>query len=258
MGGIGSKVTNMVTTINSICTSEVVKIIQSASQETEVLQTLDIDCRQALDDQCNINQECSSFQTQCFDALKDYSSDTINKVCGENGLITSCGAEDISMSGALNINLKTISEDDIKTNLQNSISNNIKSQATQELNLLSFGDKEENEITEVSNIVTKIAVNVVNNDLSKISSIQNINIKGYELQVASISSVQKIVSDTLSNNSIYISAVNNLANTLVATSTESSKLEGPLTILFYALGIILGGFIILGLILWIIKRKKST
>ena len=247
MGG-GPSIANTVTVVNDVVTKVITDTLQSASSQATAVQTLNIDCR----DFPNSDdlQHCFTY----FSSTGDPS--VVQAVCGPEGIMT-CGGAGITINGAINVDLDSQARSKAVNKINTSISNDVKSAIQQQANELDFGSAEENSLGVFTTAVTNIVENFIQNDFTSINQTQTINIKGTQLRVASLNAVLDLVKKNVLQNTVYIQAVNTLSNDVAAFSKQSSHLQGPLTILFYVFGIVVGGFFIFGIVLWIIKQNRK-
>ena len=166
-----------------------------------------------------------------------------------------CGANGITINGAINVNLSADLRNKVQTEVKNSINNNIQSIMQQQSGMLQFGNKEENDINVFTTVVNTLVGKFIQNDFTNMSQTQNIKLENVYLRVASLDAVTNLIQKSIIENSNYQKAVNTISNNIVAMSQQTQVMQGPLQLLFYVVGIVIGGFLILGLILWILRQK---
>ena len=127
----------------------------------------------------------------------------------------------------------------------------------QQTGLLQYGDKEKNDIDVFSKIVDTVVGKFIQNDLTSVTQSQTIKLKNVYIQVASLDNVIDIIQKNVIQNTSYQRAVNTISTSIDASSSQTQILEGPLQALFYVSGIVVGGFVIFGLILWNLRKSKK-
>lgn len=248
MGG-GPSVANITKVVNDAVTTTIANSIQFASDQSIARQTLNIDCQ----DMPGIG----TLSENCFIAMKQVgSTDAVGTVCGPQTLMT-CGVNGVTISGAINVNLDSNSVNNAKQQIANNIKTNIASQLSQETNAIVFSSDESNELNSITTIVQNLAANFIQNDLTNITQTQTINLKDVQVRVVSLKSVIDLVQNNIISSTTYQQAINDLSNSIVAQATQKNKLEGPLTVLMYVFGIIVGILVVFGLALWIIKKNRK-
>ena len=254
MGG-GHSVENTVNIINKSVTDVMTSSIQNFSSQTSAIQKLNIECQQFAD---MTGKRLLGDPVQkipgCFEIFKGRPLQDIEQICST---FMTCGASNVNISGAINVDMSSDMKTSMETEISNNIKNNVKSIMTQEMGLLQFGSKEENELNIFSEVTTRIMIEFIQNDFSNVKNTQELTVGNVSLSVVSMDSMVKMIQNNIIENESYQKVVNGISNFIVANSSQTSVMTGPLTVLFYVAGIIIGGLIIFGLILVIIKQNRN-
>ena len=242
----GNSVKNNISLINESVTNLITTCIQTASAEAAAIQTVGINCEK-------FATTSNERLINCFNTFYDRSLDDIEQICA-NFMV--CGANGITITGAINVNLSADLRNKVQMEVKNSINNNIQSIMQQQSGMLQFGNKEENDINVFTTVVNTLVGKFIQNDFTNMSQTQNIKLENVYLRVASLDEVTNLIQKSIIENSNYQKAVNTISNNIVAMSQQTHVMQGPLQLLFYIVGIVIGFFLILGLILWILRKNK--
>jgi len=240
-------VENNITLINESVINIITTAIQNASAEATAIQTFGVNCEK-------FATATSDRLYNCFSTFYKRPLDEIEQICG-NFMV--CGADGITINGAINANLSSDMRNSVQMEVDNNINNNIKSIMQQQSGFLEWGDKEENNIDVFCSVVNTLVGKFIQNDFTNISQTQNIKLENVYLKTASVDAVTDLIQKSIIENSSYQKAVNTLSNDIVAMSEQTHVMESPLKILFYIVGIVIGGLLILGLILWILRQNAK-
>lgn len=246
MGGANS-VENNISLINQSVTNLITTSIKTASTKSTAIQTIKIDCEK-------FSKTASERMNNCFNVFHDRSLDEIEQICTN---FMTCGVNGITMTGAINVNLSADLRKNVQLEVENNINNNIKSIMQQQSGLLQFGNKEINDIKVFTSVVNTLMVKFIQNDFTNMSQTQNISLENVYLRVVSLDAVTNLIQKSIIENSNYQKAVNTISNNIFAMSKQTHTMEGPMQLLFYIVGIAMGGLLILGLILWILRQNKN-
>ena len=235
----GNSVKNNISLINESVINLITTCIQTASAEATAIQTVGINCEK-------FATTSNERLINCFNTFYDRSLDDIEQICAN---FMGCGANGITINGAINVNLSADLRNKVQTEVKNSINNNIQSIMQQQSGMLQFGNKEENDINVFTTVVNTLVGKFIQNDFTNMSQTQNIKLENVYLRVASLDAVTNLIQKSIIENSDYQKAVNTISNNIIAMSQQTNVMQGPLQLLFYIVGIVIGLFLILGLIL---------
>lgn len=248
-GNSSPSVQNTSNVINNAVTNTITTSLQSASASATARQILNIDCQDIAQLDNNVEN--------CFIAMKQVgTTDALLEVCGPQSLIT-CGANGITISGSINVNLDATESNQVVQQVSNTLSSNISSLMSQQTNSIIFSSAEKNHIDALSNIVQNLTSQLIQKDLTSIQQSQIINLKNVQVRVASLETVTNLIKKNILQNGAYQQVLNDISTTILAKSTQDNKLQGPLTTLMYVFAIIVGLLIFFGLALWIIKKNRK-
>jgi hypothetical protein len=257
----GHSVSNTINVVNKSITSLITTTLQQSSSQATAIQSLNVDCTEFATTTAtrlyggNVQGSDPTVTLKgCFKIFENRPKEDIEKICGS---FMECGGDNITISGAIDLNMSSDTKNKVKQQINTGITNNIKSIMQQQIGLLQFGDKENNTINVFSSVVTNIVNNFIQNDLATIKQTQNIKIKNVYVHVVKLDDVINLIQKNIINNKTYQNAVNKISNDIYAYTKQSYVMQGPLNLLFSIAGILIGGFVILGLILWIIKQQNK-
>lgn len=233
-------------TINQQMTNIITNVIQNASTTSTAIQSLNVDCEK-------YNEILGKYTMDCLDIFKDFSPDDKLKLCEAP---FKCGGNDIRISGVINVNVDSKQESAIQTTIENKIKENVEQVAKQEIGFFSMGDTLKTKINNFSKMSTNIINHFIQNTLSKADSIQTVNIKGGWLNTISMEQLVDMIDKSVLDNKWYTKILNEMSTSILQRASQNQGVLGsPIKILITLsiIGVII--FIMIGIFLWILKKK---
>lgn len=175
----------------------------------------------------------------------------IEKVCPV------CSASNINMKGAISSNITTDQKAKIDKDIRENLAVKLKQDIQNETGLRISGTNVETEIENVVRTVLEQTDNVVQQLNNTASQTQQITVEGSSKEISFIT--MDIVNELVVKNIQDASAVTKVVKELATSVEQQAKSGGGgiLKTVMIIVGIIIGLLVILGLVLWIIKRNKN-
>ena len=256
---MGNVTSNYVKTINDIVSTSITQSLQSSTNNYVQDQGITITCDET------VLEDIAKEELKCWKAVLprlksgQFKVSDVSRLCKP---ILCIGNSDISIAGAIFAETITKITGTTKTDISNTIENNITSFAKQENHGFAPGilDKTINNVKNISKQVINVLTTTVQDSMNDVDIIQNITVGDETIQNVSQSSVQKLIMQKLLENSMYVSAVNQTASDL--TSQTSSIRENAIKNTFITIAKVVVILLILGILVWIVKKyqnkKKNT
>ena len=243
MGG-GHSVENIADNITTSISDLVVRTNQSVYNKSSQTQFIDINC----DD---FNNAAFEFQTKCFTLFKDKSVDDILRLCS----VPSCNGKNINMNSTMAVNLTVDQKNEVKSKISSNLEGTIQQAGKQATGIFTFGNTVKNVIKNEMNSIIEVVNDAAQNALNSTNQSQTITVSGGSVNYISMELGANIVSKSLQDNYISSEAVNRIAMAIKQDADQQSS-SGPIKILIYIIIGIVTFLIVLGFILWIIKRNR--
>lgn len=257
MGGANS-VTNITKNLVESVSSTVINSIQNVANQTLQEQEINIDCNE-------FTRVMGPQVLKCQDNTRKFAdkhgwseeelSHAIQNQC--NSLFV-CGANHISMKGAMQVNLTQEQKSQISSDITQKIQDNLEQSASQSTGVLQFGDKTRNQLENTTKTVQKAVLNITNNLKNNFDQVQTLNIKGGNVSFVTFSTAQTVISDQLQENKVVMKSLTDLATTVAQDAKQSSGMGAIGKILVIIIVFIVGLLLILGLILWLLKKQRLS
>lgn len=251
---MGNVTSNYVKSVNDIVLNSITQTLQTATSNYIQDQNIDIKCTET------VLKVIASEELKCWNAVLpglksgQYKAGDISRICKP---VLCIGNENVSISGAIFTETIKKMTQNTKTDLTNTISNNIKSFAQQESHGFtpSFLDQTINNVENISKQVINVLTTTVQEAIDNVQVIQHITIENLNVTNVSQSALQKLVSEKLLANSAYNNAVNQMASDLTAatSSIRNDALKGT----FMTIAKVVMILLILGIISWLAKKYQK-
>jgi len=251
---MGNVTANYVKSINDIVVNSIIQSLQSSTNNYVQDQNITITCDE------DTLKDIATAELRCWQIVlpglfsRQFSASEISRICKP---ITCIGNSDISVSGAIFAKTITNMSQTTKTDISNTIDNNITSFAKQENHGFKpgFGDVTKNNVKNINEQVINVLTTTVQQSINEVEVIQEINISNQPINNVSQSSVQKLIMNKLLENSAYVSAVNQTASDLTAqvSSTSGDAIKNT----FITIAKVVVILIILGILVWIVKKYQK-
>jgi hypothetical protein len=227
----------------------ITNIIQSVNNKVSSIQTLNVDCNEW-------NRNNIQMYTKCQTINKSRSVDDIIRMC--KPLLQKCGVRNISFKSIIVVSAKAMQSATLSTKLRQDLANKMEGTIKQTTGFFQFGDSNNTYMENVVNSVMRAITNTENRVNLNLPTVQAVNLHGGFHELITFDSSVNYISSIIQKSK----AVNESIQALTAQQKSlNEQSAGDFGSLFRALiGIIIavvGLLIVLGIVLWIIKRNKE-
>jgi hypothetical protein len=233
--------------------------LQRLSNSTTGTQLLDVDCTSVNTELLDYSQRCRTdayAQRNPGGALADYNSkdftNYIDTVCND---VLKCGANTVDMSQVINIQSNLSMDSQARIDMENDITNALKTTADAEYGVLQFGNKTKNETINELRQVSRSALSVVQEmDLNQNQN-QVIKVKGGQASYITQKAVFNQINQALMRNAAYVEQTNKVANDITSSASQVSGF--PLAEIFKYL-MYIGIVVLAGVIIYKFMTRRRT
>lgn len=243
MGGSNS-VENINRNFTEAITSTAVSSVQTVGNQALQTQNLTVDCTDPV--RINAIRAC---QSENLGKSPEY----IEKVCSNP---FTCGADHITMNALLNVNLNSNQIQAASLEFQNKIKKNIEETAEQENGILTFDNDVKNVIETATRTLSENAVNLVQGFNPGMQQVQTLTVKGGTLSVVNLNTASNQVLSNIQNNSTVQKTINDLSTSIKQIADQQSG-QNLIKILIMIIATVVGLLLVLGVVLWIVKKKRQ-
>lgn len=243
MGGSNS-VENITRNLTETITSTAVQSVQTVGNQALQTQNLTIDC-----DNPERIKAIRSCQTENLGKPVEY----IEKLCNNP---FSCGGDHITMNALLNVNLNSTQIQAASQDFQNKIQTNLEQAAKQDNGILTFGNDTKNVVETTARTISSNALNLLQGFDPTMQQVQNITVKGGTVSVVSLNTASNQVLKNIQKNDTVQQSINDLATSIKQTADQQNG-QNLIKILIAIVVTVVGLLLILGAILWFIKKKRA-
>ena len=250
MGG-GNSIENTVNDTINATTDSVTNVLQSSSTTAELSQSISVDCNE-------FNKTKTDSLNKCIETLLPKTNpDDATKNCKLLFDSLVCGANNISFGANLNANITSTQADTISTSISNDITDKLTSALKQDNGFLEFANQAKNDITKLTNVLTKVISNSLQETAKDTSAQQTLNVTGGTVSFVSFDLTLKNVVNTIQTNSEVTDAKNTLISTLTADTEQTNSTSSLLQKIFIGIIVVLAIILIVILILRFMRNKKD-
>lgn len=245
-----NSVVNITDTLNENITNLVINSVQIASTNIFQNQTLNIDCREWQKDTAEGKINCAIEFNGIMTPEK--AVEFCNTIWG-----SSCGANGVMMKGVMQVNI----DDDMKITIKNNISSNIKTtidNAASKTNsgLGGIGNSVTTKVSSDIENIQNILQNYIQYDYNSISQSQTINVKNAYVSLITQDVFTDAFKSFTANNNSYTTSIDNISSAIQNSSDQNLGILGG-NIIITIVVVIIGILFIIGIILWILKRRSN-
>jgi hypothetical protein len=227
----------------------ITNIIQSVSNKVSSIQTLNVDCNEW-------NRNNIHMYTKCQSINKSRSVDDIIRMC--KPLLQKCGVRNINFKSIIVVSVKAMQSATLSTKLRQDLANKMEGTIKQTTGFFQFGDSNNTYMENVVNSVMKVITNTENHVNLNLPTVQAVNLHGGFHELITVDSSVDYISSVIQKSTAVTKAIQALTAQQKSLNEQSAGDFGRLfRILIGVIVAVIGLLLVLGIILWLIKKNKK-